>query len=319
MKKKNNNLAPFVFLLVFIVMCMILVNMKGAVVNEITIDEFTQYLDNSEITDLEIITNLEKLNKLTYEEKILYQKSLSSLKINEYIIETKQDINNYKTLNYQLRTTLEDYEIFIIIIILLISTTILSEEISKGSIKLLLIKPYSRTQIFISKYLTIIIMLITSIFVLYLTEVIIGGLFLGFNNLSEKVVIYNYQKSQIICYNIFVYTLIRVIAKLPMLILISSLAYMLSIITNSKSLSLTISILIYMFNQSINSLAIIYNLKIMKYILLTNWNFEQYLFGSIPPFKYINIKYSILICIIYYLIINLISLNIFKNKDIKNI
>jgi len=62
MKKKNNNLAPFVFLLVFIVMCMILVNMKGAVVNEITIDEFTQYLDNSEITDLEIITKVRSEN-----------------------------------------------------------------------------------------------------------------------------------------------------------------------------------------------------------------------------------------------------------------
>ena len=62
MKKKNNNLAPFVFLLVFIVMCMILVNFKGAVVNEITIDEFTQYLNNSEITELEIVTKVRSEN-----------------------------------------------------------------------------------------------------------------------------------------------------------------------------------------------------------------------------------------------------------------
>ena len=46
MKKKNNNLTPFVFLLVFIVLCMVLVNFKGATVNEITIDEFTKYLNN---------------------------------------------------------------------------------------------------------------------------------------------------------------------------------------------------------------------------------------------------------------------------------
>ena len=62
MKKKNNNLTPFVFLLVFIVLCMIIVNMQGAVVNEITIDEFTSYLDNKEITELEIITKVRSEN-----------------------------------------------------------------------------------------------------------------------------------------------------------------------------------------------------------------------------------------------------------------
>ena len=62
MKKKNNNLTPFVFLLVFIVICMILVNMNGSKVNEITIDEFTKYLNNSEITELEIITKVRSEN-----------------------------------------------------------------------------------------------------------------------------------------------------------------------------------------------------------------------------------------------------------------
>ena len=62
MKKKNNNLTPFIFLLVFIVVCMILVNMNGSKVNEITIDEFTKYLNNSEITELEIITKVRSEN-----------------------------------------------------------------------------------------------------------------------------------------------------------------------------------------------------------------------------------------------------------------
>ena len=76
MKKKNNNLTPFVFLLVFIILCMILVNIQGAKVNEITIDEFTKYLNNNEITELEIITkvrseNYEVTGKIKdYKEKI---------------------------------------------------------------------------------------------------------------------------------------------------------------------------------------------------------------------------------------------------------
>ena len=61
-KKNNNNLTPFVFLLVFIILCIILVNFQGTKINEITIDEFTKYLENSEITELEIVTKVRSEN-----------------------------------------------------------------------------------------------------------------------------------------------------------------------------------------------------------------------------------------------------------------
>ena len=60
--RKNNNLAPFAFLLVFIFICMIIVNIQGNKINELTINEFTQHLENSEITELEIITKVRSEN-----------------------------------------------------------------------------------------------------------------------------------------------------------------------------------------------------------------------------------------------------------------
>ena len=62
MKKKNNSLTPFVFLLVFIIGCMILVNLQKNVVNKITIDEFTKYLDSQQIVELQIITKVRSEN-----------------------------------------------------------------------------------------------------------------------------------------------------------------------------------------------------------------------------------------------------------------
>ena len=44
MKKKNNNLTPFVFLLAFIIICMILVNIQGSKINELTINEMVPTL-----------------------------------------------------------------------------------------------------------------------------------------------------------------------------------------------------------------------------------------------------------------------------------
>jgi len=62
MKKKNNNLKPFIFLLVFIIVCMILVNLNGNKVNKLTIDEFTKYLETNQIKELEIITKVRSEN-----------------------------------------------------------------------------------------------------------------------------------------------------------------------------------------------------------------------------------------------------------------
>ena len=62
MKKRNNNLMPFIFLFVFIIGCMILVNIQGNKINEFTIDEFTKHLDNNEISELEIITKVRSEN-----------------------------------------------------------------------------------------------------------------------------------------------------------------------------------------------------------------------------------------------------------------
>ena len=61
-KRKNNNLAPFAFLLVFIIVCMIIVNIKGATINELTINEFIKHLENNEITELQIITKVRSEN-----------------------------------------------------------------------------------------------------------------------------------------------------------------------------------------------------------------------------------------------------------------
>ncbi len=61
-KNNKNSLFPYMFLLVFIIACLILVNIKGNIVNELTINEFTKHLENNEITELEIITKVRSEN-----------------------------------------------------------------------------------------------------------------------------------------------------------------------------------------------------------------------------------------------------------------
>ena len=61
-KNKTNNLTPFIFLLVFIIGCMIIVNMTGSKVNKLSYDEFAESLNNGEIEKLNIITKVRAEN-----------------------------------------------------------------------------------------------------------------------------------------------------------------------------------------------------------------------------------------------------------------
>ena len=105
MKRKNNNLAPFAFLLVFIIICMIIVNIQGNKINKLTINEFTQHLENSEITELQIITkvrseNYEVTGKLKdYKENESFVLYLP--KSDEFIakIEAARDVQDFKYTN----------------------------------------------------------------------------------------------------------------------------------------------------------------------------------------------------------------------------
>ena len=63
--KKNkitNNMLPYVFLLFFIIACLIIVNVKGKVIHELTASEFITSLNNSEISELKIITKVRSEN-----------------------------------------------------------------------------------------------------------------------------------------------------------------------------------------------------------------------------------------------------------------
>ena len=309
---KKSIYVIYILILIFVILNNILILQDKSKNNYLNEAKY-QYQKN-----LELKENY-KDKKLSYNEKLKYQTILENIELNKYIIDNNKNINDYKTLNYQLKTTLEDYEIFIIIIILITSSTIISNELKEGTIKLLLIKPYTRNQILLSKYLSMIIVMVLSIIYLYLTQLLIGGFYLGFSSLQEKVVIYNFQLSTIMCYNIFGYTFLRILLKLPMLILLSTLSFLISIITSNNILSLTISLIIYIFSASIKSLAINYNLKIMKYLLTMNWNINEYLFGKLSEYKYLNLTTSIIICIIYYIFLLVLSFIIFNKKDIKNI
>ena len=247
-----------------------------------------------------------------------YYLNKSNSEINKYILDNKININKINDTRGILLNLFTEYELIIVVITIVISGTIVSEEFNKGTIKKLLIKPFTRKEILLSKYITSLLMIIFVITTLIITELIVGGVFFGYDSLSIKEVIYNFNSNKLETYNIFAYLLILIINKLPMLILLTTFTFLVSVLFTNSALSISIGLILYMTSNIINNIATYLNVKILKYFITPNWDLSIYLFGIISENKNININHSILISAIYLIIIISSTFIIFDKKSIKN-
>ena len=98
------------------------------------------------------LIDLEKKNNKTYEEQKQYQKAKEDSEKSKYVIEQGKDIYNSSDSRGFLLNVFSKYELFIIITVVLIAGAIVSDEFNKGTIKLLLVRPFSRAKILLAKF-----------------------------------------------------------------------------------------------------------------------------------------------------------------------
>lgn len=267
-----------------------------------------------------IIKNTSEFNiKEEYQIKRQYIEYMKNNANNKYIIDNKVDINSPKTTRNLLINTLSDNFLFIMIIVAAVAGSIVSTEFDKGTIKLLLIRPYSRNKILLSKYIVSMFMIIFAILSAFIMQLIIGGIFFGFSSLNIPVIIYNFVQNKVMHINLFKYIFDNVLAVLPEFILLATLAFAISTITNVSTLGVALPIVGVGAADIINLIAINRNIIPLKYFVTLNWNFTNYLYGGVNSFPTLSIPFSILICTIYFLIMIITAFIVFNKRNIKNI
>ena len=244
------------------------------------------------------------LDNLKSDDKEIYNKA-------KYILNTKVNLNKVNDTRGIFINFFNEYEAIIIMFIILISCSIISDEF-KGMIKSLLIMPYSRNKILISKFLSVVLLFIFILIYIFLLQLIFGGLFFSYNSLKIPVLIYNYSSNNLITMNIFKYILLILLNKLPLFLITIILSMFLSIVTLNNALSSILMLLNYLVITPIVS-----NIKLFRYLINIHWDLSIYLYGRTIP--NMNFNTSILLCIIYFIIIFVSLLVIFDKKDIKNI
>lgn len=245
---------------------------------------------------------LENYDELNIDES--YEEIEERIKLEEYAINNKIKYNiflNTENKNAPLPSDarillmkiFNNFDIIIIFILIYLSTTIITEECSNGTIKYLLIKPHTRVKILFSKIITSILIIITITSFITVFQYLLGGILFGFNSYSLEAIIYNSSDKIIETTSLANYMITLIISKIPMYFILSIISLLFGVVTNNIALNIIISLGMYL---------VIYNYDISKYLYSSDALLNKY----------------IIIFTISIIILLMLLTVIFKKKDIKN-
>jgi ABC-2 type transport system permease protein len=185
-------------------------------------------------------------------------------------------------------------------------------EFSTGTIKLLLINPASRSKILLSKYISVLTFSVLLLLLLFGTAFLTSGLLEGFGNVSGP---YIYASSDGIVHavNMVGYVLRTYGYQCVELILIVTMAFMISAVFRSSSIAIGLSIGLMFIGTAIAGFLSRYSWA--KYYLFENTDLTQYLNGS-PMIAGMTLQFSIIVLIGYFIIFNILSWIVFSKRDV---
>lgn len=260
--------------------------------------------------------NLQNDDSLTQEEEQRLSFLEEEMSLHQYVIEHQEDILNETNLRAVLINFSSEFGIFILIYVIMIAGSIVSEEFSRGTIKTLLTKPFKRSTILTSKLLVVLLLIPIIMFFMSVVEILIGGIILGFDSLSIPVVLY--VDGSLMSFSVLSYLGCLLLSSLPMYLVIGVLSFMIGTVTLSTSAAITIGFLFYLLANVISNLALVYHLPIFRSFVSLYWDFSYLVTSSPQPFD-ASIVTSIFVIILYLVLMLCLAYVTFIKKDVKNI
>nr|WP_242688785.1 ABC transporter permease [Bacillus sp. Cs-700] len=194
---------------------------------------------------------------------------------------------------------------------IIIGAGVIASEYSWGTIKLLLIRPASRTKILASKFIATLLFALLSLVILYISSFIIGGLFLGFNAVDQPYLTYSggdVAETSMAIHYIVEYALASV-----NLLMMVTFAFMLSSIFRSSSLAIGLAIFLMFTGSQLTYILSQYDW--VKYILFANTDLRVYFDGS-PIIESMTLGFSLMTLLVYFIVFLLLSWLLFTKRDV---
>ncbi|WP_163528210.1 ABC transporter permease [Halobacillus ihumii] len=272
-------------------------------------------MDDEQSTDgnwkQELQAENEQLRQQAKEQEFAASMNERQIAMNEYRIENSVEPGGYDVWNF-----VQDNRANISIISLLtiiVAAGMIANEFKWGSIKLLLIRPISRTKILASKYVSVLLFAMTMLLFLYVLSFLTGSVLFGFENFMEP---YLYWKGEEIQQApIFQLTLTQYLLSSVNLVMMATFAFMISAIFRNSSLAIGVAIFLMMTGNSI--VGFFSDKEWAKFILFANTNLNQFFTGT-PIISDLTLTFSVSVLMVYLVLFLGLSWFFFSKRDIAN-
>lgn len=288
--------------------------------------------------DLEIPYSYSEMSNLVDEYRtsalkyLTYNKDESAYKNRSEYIEKKEAEENYYLAKYKLENKIfnqDDFNLyemisvefkyvnFILVIgLVIICGGVIADEFNKGTIKQLLVRPFSRNKILLSKFVaSFIAFLLFLLFYLIAISVSLTISYNDFYSLFGNIAVYNFNSGSVIEINFILYCLLLIVSVLPAYFIIFLVIMLVGVLSTNTvgtiCAGLGISLLPDMLEYILPS-------DIKAYLPFYNWNFSPYLFGGISSNQYSSFGLAVSVCVITIIVLLVVTFVSFNNKDVKN-
>ncbi|QTC43620.1 ABC transporter permease [Bacillus sp. V3] len=240
--------------------------------------------------------------------KGMFEKNIA---INEYRIKNDIEPNTKETVWTFVETN--GFAVTLVgLFAIIVAAGIVASEFSWGTIKLLLIRPISRTKILLSKYITVILYGVTMLAILFAVSFLIGLILFGGTGQSVHLA---YIDGEVVEQNMVGYLIKTYLLKSIDVTMMATMAFMISTVFRSSSLAIGLSLfLLFMGSNATGLLAMKFDWA--KYSLFANTDLTQYTGFSQPMVKGMTMGFSITMLLIYFAVFQLLAFLVFRKRDV---
>ncbi|ARU61258.1 hypothetical protein CBW65_09820 [Tumebacillus avium] len=230
--------------------------------------------------------------------------------MNDYAIE--HNIAPYEYTAWKFAEETSDIIFLVTLFTVIVAGDIVATEFTWGTIKLLLIRPVNRTKILYSKYVSTLMFGLLMAVILLVTSFLLGGLVFGFGGVDQPFM-YVDQDGTLQQMNMADRVLMSFGLESVTLLMIVTIAFMISAAFRSSSLAISLSIFV-MFAGTI-VVQVLARYDWVKYILFANLDLSMYFMGM-PLVKGMTLGFSVLVLAIYFVILHLLAWLLFTKRDV---
>ncbi|QQE78861.1 ABC transporter permease [Alicyclobacillus sp. SO9] len=260
------------------------------------------------------VQNTQLEQTLSHNKKHMSSSAVSSLQaqiqMNNYDI--AHNINPNQTTGWKFAAQAKNLSTLLIAFILVVAGDIVASEFSTGTIKMLLTQTATRTKVLAAKFTSMLLFGLFATAFMFVASYIIGGLFFGFTG-ADAPTFYTDAHQHIQHMPTVAYLLMQYGFMLVQLILMATIAFMISSIFRSSALAITISLLAFVVGRVLVQALLSYHW--VKYILFTNSDLSQFVVNG-PMVKGLTLGFSLTMVIAYFVVMNLLAWLFFVRRDV---